>query len=42
VWTLEQGLGAEWTPELAAAWAAANATLSSYMIGEAYGSLAAE
>jgi len=42
VWTLEQGLGAEWTPQLAAAWAAAYATLSSYMIGEAYGSLAAE
>jgi len=42
VWTLEQGLAAEWTPQLAAAWAAAYATLSGYMIGEAYGSLAAE
>jgi hemoglobin-like flavoprotein len=42
VWTLEQGLGAEWTPQLAGAWAAAYATLSGYMIGEAYGSVAAE
>ena len=37
VWTLEQGLGADWTPQVAAAWAAAYSTLSNYMIGEAYG-----
>jgi nitric oxide dioxygenase len=37
LWTLERGLGAQWTPELAAAWSAAYATLSQYMIGEAYG-----
>jgi hemoglobin-like flavoprotein len=37
LWTLERGLGAQWTPELAAAWSAAYATLSNYMIGEAYG-----
>jgi nitric oxide dioxygenase len=37
LWALERGLGAQWTPELAAAWSAAYATLSNYMIGEAYG-----
>jgi hemoglobin-like flavoprotein len=37
LWTLEQGLGPAWTPELAAAWAAAYTTLSGFMIGEAYG-----
>jgi hemoglobin-like flavoprotein len=37
LWTLERGLGTEWTPELAAAWTAAYRTLSGYMIGEAYG-----
>jgi len=36
LWTLEQGLGAQWTPELASAWAAAYTTLSGYMISEAY------
>ena len=36
LWTLEQGLGAEWTPELATAWTAAYAMLSDYMIREAY------
>lgn len=36
LWTLEQGLGANWTPEAAAAWAKAYATLSGYMIAEAY------
>ncbi len=41
LWTLERGLGAQWTQELAAAWAAAYATLSSFMIGEAYGGPAA-
>ena len=43
LWTLERGLGPQWTPELAAAWAEAYAVLSDYMIGEAYGrSVAAE
>lgn len=43
LWTLEQGLGAQWAPELAQAWSAAYALLSDYMIGEAYGrSVAAE
>ena len=37
LWTLERGLGADWTPELAAAWTAAYTTLSGYMVGEAYG-----
>jgi nitric oxide dioxygenase len=41
LWTLERGLGAQWTQELAAAWAAAYATLSGFMIGEAYGRSAA-
>ena len=41
LWTLERGLGASWTQELAAAWAAAYATLSQFMIGEAYGRPAA-
>jgi len=43
LWTLQQGLGAQWTPELAAAWGAAYTVLSDFMIGEAYGrSVAAE
>jgi nitric oxide dioxygenase len=37
LWTLERGLGAGWTQELAAAWVAAYTTLSQFMIGEAYG-----
>ena len=41
VWTLERGLGAGWTRELAAAWVAAYTTLSQFMIGEAYGRPAA-
>ena len=41
LWTLERGLGTQWTPELAATWAAAYGVLSEYMIGEAYGSSAA-
>jgi hemoglobin-like flavoprotein len=36
LWTLEQGLGAHWTPDLAKAWGAAYTLLSNYMIGEAY------
>ncbi|VIO79808.1 Bacterial hemoglobin [Bradyrhizobium ivorense] len=38
LWTLEKGLGEAWTPDVAAAWTAAYATLSGYMISEAYGS----
>jgi hemoglobin-like flavoprotein len=41
LWTLQQGLGASWTAELAAAWAAAYGVLSEYMIAEAYGRSAA-
>jgi hemoglobin-like flavoprotein len=37
LWTLERGLGEEWTPELAAAWSAAYTVLSEFMIGDAYG-----
>jgi len=37
LWTLERGLGADWTPEVAAAWTSAYVTLSGYMIGEANG-----
>jgi nitric oxide dioxygenase len=43
LWTLEKGLGDGWTPEVADAWRTAYATLSGYMISEAYGrSYAAE
>ncbi|MGZ5940003.1 MAG: hemin receptor, partial [Rhizomicrobium sp.] len=38
LWTLEKGLGAAWTPGLASAWTNAYATLSGFMIKEAYGS----
>jgi hemoglobin-like flavoprotein len=38
LWTLEKGLGAAWTPDVADAWTAAYGTLSGYMISEAYGS----
>jgi nitric oxide dioxygenase len=41
IWTLQRGLGAHWTPELAAAWGAAYTLLSEFMIGEAYGRSAA-
>ena len=37
LWMLEQGLGKDWTPEVADAWAAAYATLSGFMINQAYG-----
>jgi hemoglobin-like flavoprotein len=37
LWTLERGLGSEWRPALADAWAAAYGTLSDFMVGEAYG-----
>src|ERR1700750_2195308 len=36
LWTLEKGLGAAWTPEVASAWTAAYGTLSNYMIAQAY------
>jgi hemoglobin-like flavoprotein len=38
LWTLEKGLGAAWTPDVADAWTAAYGTLSGYMISEAYDS----
>ncbi len=38
LWTLEKGLGDQWTPETSAAWTTAYTTLSGYMISEAYGS----
>src|ERR1700761_1051243 len=41
LWTLERGLGAQWTPDVKAAWATAYAVLAEYMIGEAYGRSAA-
>jgi nitric oxide dioxygenase len=37
LWTLEKGLGDQWTPELAAAWGEAYKVLSEFMIAEAYG-----
>src|SRR5882762_7885131 len=36
LWTLEKGLGPDWTPAVAEAWTAAYATLSDYMISQAY------
>lgn len=36
LWMLERGLGAEWTSDLAVAWTNVYATLSEYMIDEAY------
>jgi hemoglobin-like flavoprotein len=41
LWTLERGLGLDWTPEVQNAWSAAYATLSSFMINEAYGAQSA-
>jgi hemoglobin-like flavoprotein len=41
IWTLQRGLGEQWTPELEAAWSAAYALLSQFMIDEAYGRSAA-
>ena len=38
LWTLEKGLGENWTPEVANAWKAAYGTLSAFMVSEAYGS----
>jgi hemoglobin-like flavoprotein len=37
LWTLERGLGAQWTPELAAAWTEAYTVLADFMIDKAYG-----
>jgi nitric oxide dioxygenase len=37
LWTLEKGLGDDWTPDVADAWTAAYSTLSGFMISEAYG-----
>src|ERR1700680_2937947 len=37
LWTLEKGLGDAWTPEVAEAWTAGYATLSGFMIHQAYG-----
>jgi hemoglobin-like flavoprotein len=43
IWTLQRGLGEQWTPELEAAWSGAYTLLSQFMIDEAYGrSVAAE
>ena len=43
LWTLERGLGEQWTPPVAAAWTEAYTVLSDFMITEAYGHrLAAE
>jgi hemoglobin-like flavoprotein len=41
LWTLERGLGSDWTPELKGAWTSAYSMLANFMIGEAYGSAAA-
>ena len=41
LWTLERGLGEQWTPQLAAAWGAAYSVLCEFMINEAYGRSAA-
>jgi hemoglobin-like flavoprotein len=37
LWTLEKGLGAAWTKDVAEAWTAAYALLSGFMINQAYG-----
>ena len=37
LWTLEKGLGADWTPDVADAWTAAYTMLSGFMIAQAYG-----
>ena len=42
LWTLEKGLGAAWTPEVADAWSEAYGVLSGFMVSEAYGQQAAE
>jgi hemoglobin-like flavoprotein len=37
LWSLEQGLGAHWTPSVAASWRKAYDLLSNHMIAAAYG-----
>ena len=37
LWTVEKGLGADWTPDVADAWVTAYETLSGFMITQAYG-----
>jgi nitric oxide dioxygenase len=37
LWTLERGLGPQWSADVSAAWKSAYAALSDFMIGEAYG-----
>jgi hemoglobin-like flavoprotein len=37
LWTLQRGLGPAWTNEQAVAWTSAYATLSGFMVDEAYG-----
>ncbi len=37
LWTLEKGLGKDWTADVAEAWTTAYTTLSSFMINQAYG-----
>jgi hemoglobin-like flavoprotein len=41
LWTLQRGLGAQWTPQVEAAWTEAYAVLADFMIAEAYGRSAA-
>lgn len=41
IWTLDKGLGDDFTPETQQAWLAAYSTLSAVMITEAYGATAA-
>jgi nitric oxide dioxygenase len=41
LWTLQHELGDDWTPEVAAAWTEAYATLSNAMLAQAYGGSAA-
>ena len=37
MWTLEQGLGVDWTPAVADAWRAAYTMLADFMVSQAYG-----
>jgi hemoglobin-like flavoprotein len=41
LWTLQRGLGAQWTSEIEAAWTEAYTVLADFMIAEAYGRSAA-
>lgn len=41
IWTLEKGLGGDFTPEVRSAWLSAYGALSGVMIAEAYGKAAA-